>query len=91
MIIYRARNIFNNKIYIGKTKQSFKKRISDHKYDAIHKRRLDKFHKAIIKYGFENFEWEIIAKSNTHKNLLKLERRYIIFYNAIDNGYNTRI
>ena len=58
-IIYRATNLINGKIYIGKTIQTFDERKRDH----TKSRNLNKcgyFHKAIKKYGKQNFKWEII-------------------------------
>jgi hypothetical protein len=57
MIIYKATNKINGKIYIGQTINSLKYRSNQHKRDA---NRLSKrnyyFTNAIVKYGFEAFE-----------------------------------
>ena len=55
MIIYKAINQVNGKIYIGQTVGSLKKRIKDHIYDS--KRHDYYFARALRKYGEENFFW----------------------------------
>ena len=53
MIVYKVTNLINNKIYIGKTVQTLKRRISQHKHDALKKDSQIKFHRAVRKYGLE--------------------------------------
>lgn len=57
MIIYKATNKFNGKIYIGQTINSLEYRSNQHKRDA---NRVNKknyyFINAIAKYGFQEFE-----------------------------------
>lgn len=91
MIIYKATNILNNKAYIGKTKKTLSHRISQHKYEAFVRKLHSKFYEAIRLYGWDNFYWEVIDKTNTLKNLKRLELNYIRAFNTIDEGYNTQI
>lgn len=81
------------KIYIGQTYNE-KKRKSQHKNGTI-KDTNSKFGQALLKYGYENFKYEVIIKFNPtldkeklKRVLHKLERRYIKIYNSIENGYN---
>lgn len=90
--IYKAKNKINNKVYIGQT-VDFKRRKSEHESskNGIHARCV--FHRAIQKYGKENFEWEIIETCETLDQALYLESRYIHQYNSCTfmdncNGYN---
>ena len=48
------------------------------------------FHRAIRKYGYNNFKWEIITKSDDIDKLNQLEKDYILEYqsNNRKNGYN---
>lgn len=89
MIIYKVTNKINEKIYIGQTVQKLNERINAHKSSAKNDCQYS-FHKAIRKYGFNNFEWEILEKYITDKNHLdKLELYYIKRYNSLTpNGYN---
>lgn len=91
MIIYCAKNVITNEVYIGKTTKPLYKRKSDHKYEAFKRLRHSKFYQALRKYGWDNFVWSVVGRSNTYKNLAKLERKKIIQYNSIESGYNTQI
>ena len=79
MIIYKAENKINGKIYIGQTTKSFEKRIRQHTVRSKNGSHLV-IHRAIRKYGFECFDWIILQKcySETHLNLA--EKAYIQLY-----------
>lgn len=89
--IYRFYNKINNKSYIG---QSMKigKRIREHMCALNNTERQYSVHKAILKYGIENFEIEILATfdmcENIHKILNTAEQIFISFYDSFKNGYN---
>lgn len=91
MIIYKATNLINDKIYIGLTTKSLEHRVSVHKKDS--KRINTYFYQAIRKYGFENFKWEVVDTATTMEELEEKERHYIKLYGSFDNkevGYNTQ-
>ena len=86
--IYKATNIVNNKAYIGFT-SNFNTRKFQHEWLSENRKDKSYFHKALKKYGKENFKWEIVYKSydkiNTHK---KKEPYYIKHFNTYaPNGY----
>jgi group I intron endonuclease len=85
--IYKATNLINNKCYIGFDSR-FPRRIYFHKYNYPN---TDfKFYRAIRKYGWDNFEWEIIYQSNDKdytKNIM--ENYFIEEYDSYLNGYNS--
>lgn len=84
--IYKATNKINGKIYIGQT-VDFEKRKKEHELDRRNKNSI--FHRAIDKYGIENFEWEIIDSFNSKYGSDYLERFYIELYKSYKpNGYN---
>lgn len=90
MIIYKITNKINNKCYIGKTIRTLEKRWKVH---VIHSKRPDDnllFHRAIRKYGEENFLLEIIDTANNEKELNEKEKYWIEFYKSYlkENGYN---
>jgi len=88
MIIYKATNIINNKVYIGQTVRNLNQRIKEHERKS--QTDLDtKFSRAINKYGFNNFTWDFLENTNNKKDLDSLEIKYIIEYNSINKGYNT--
>jgi group I intron endonuclease len=92
MIIYKATNKINGKVYIGQTTRSLEERIKGHLFDAT-RNSIFYFHKAIRKYGIENFEWEILCDATGKpKDILDaLEIYYIAKHRLIlgaDNMYN---
>lgn len=89
--IYKVTNNISNKIYIGLTRQALSVRKCQHKYDAFRKSHDIPFHKAIRKYGFENFSWEILENNiETRKQACEREIYYISLFNSTNSniGYN---
>lgn len=84
-IVYIHTNKYNNKKYIGITCRDPKIRwgLNGNGYSS-----QDKFFNAIKKYGWNNFEHEIIAKNLNECEAKELETYYIDLYNSINNGYN---
>ncbi len=82
--IYIITNILNNKQYIGFT-TNIKNRITDHK-----KARSDApIHRAIRKYGWENFTYEVIYESDDVEHTLNtMESIFIEEYSTYKKGYN---
>lgn len=92
-IIYKVTNLINQKIYIGQTAKGLEERRYMHEYESKKEKTTKIFHKAIKKYGKENFSWEIIDTALSKEELIQKEidwiRRcntYIGFDNH--NGYN---
>ena len=91
-IIYKHTNKINGKSYIGLTQQNPRKRFKHG--TGYPKRDQPLFHKAIEKYGWENFETEIIeANIKTRELANEREIYWIAFYHTwiYDpkcNGYN---
>jgi group I intron endonuclease len=90
--IYKITNKINNKIYIGFTSKTLEERFKEHVHKS-NKNTENKtyFHKAIKKYGKENFIIEVLDTSNDGDYCLNvLEPYYINLYNSRDNniGYN---
>lgn len=90
-LIYKVTNKVNKKIYIGQTVSTLTRRKSDH----IRRAFSDKcdntyFYKAILKYGVDMFEWEVLCEC-MDDDLNSLERYYIEVFNSTDPtlGYNT--
>ncbi len=89
-VIYKITNKLDSKSYIGQTiiKNPWK-RISYHFNRPLTKRGIDLSNRAILKYGKENFIWEIIASAYNRENLNYLEQYFIKYYNTMSpNGYN---
>ncbi len=61
MIIYKATNLINGKVYIGATSLKLNARIKYHIKDAYRPDRpKGRFQEAIIKYGIDSFDFEQI-------------------------------
>lgn len=95
MLIYKATNKINGKVYIGQTRCSLTKRRNEHCQDAKHHRdNCRRFCHAIRKYGPKNFEWEVIYESNNKKDIDEEEEFYINQYknreryNVLDSVYD---
>ena len=83
MVIYKIVNNLNGMPYIGQTTKTVAERVQRH----INGR--SKIGKAIRKYGKENFTIEVIDHATNQQELDELERYWIAFFNARENGYNT--
>ena len=61
--IYKATNTINGKVYIG-FDSKWPRRAQDHKSSSFNEKHKDHhsyFHRAIRKYGWNNFIWEVTA------------------------------
>lgn len=92
--IYKITCLLTGKLYIGQTLRTIEKRWKRHIRDS--KKGSDhKFHRAIRKYGEENFlVEELLAVSAPTKKELKsqldsLEIEYISRFNTREKGYNS--
>ena len=91
MIIYKAENKINGKLYIGKTGSDLTHRRWGHLHSAKKGSKLV-FHQAIRKYGEENFEFSVIEKCSPECDLSERERFHISQNDCIvPNGYNMTI
>lgn len=91
-IIYKATNTINGKVYIGQTKQDFESRKRYH-YFYMNQGVDFVFYRALRKYGWDNFHWEIIDTANSEDELDNKEIFWIshlksYIYDENSNGYN---
>lgn len=96
--IYKCVCSVTGKIYIGQTIQNYKERWRCHIKDAFNKGSVSynhHFHRAIRKYGEDNFQWTIIETisctnlENLHNILNELEIKYIKQFDSYHSGYNS--
>lgn len=96
--VYKALCRCTNKCYIGITITSLRNRKGQHIRSSFNPNRHDynlHFHRAIRKYGKDEFEWEVIEKieSDDKKALMAdlklLEIKYVEEYDSYYNGYNS--
>lgn len=87
--IYKFTNLINNKSYIGQS-INVERRYKNHIY-RMNGQENSIFHKALKKYGVNNFAFEIIEECSCEE-LNEKECFYIKKYNTlIPNGYNVDI
>lgn len=97
MIIYIARNMTNEfgicKAYIGQTKNTLKHRKKEHIDSAILEGCEYFFHRALRKYGAENFSFDILAHCSSQEEMDNLEKLWTITLRTYDQefGYNILI
>lgn len=76
--IYLTTNLINNKKYIGKRQSPY--------FDETYKGSGVLLHKAIDKYGWDNFSCEIIKECFSIEELNKEEKYLIEKYDAVNNN-----
>lgn len=87
--IYKIINLLTNKIYIGQTIKSIQQRFHAHINES--KKLKTYLHKAMNKYGVENFTVEEIDIAYSLDELNQKEYNWIIKENClIPNGYNMK-
>lgn len=87
MIIYKATNRLNGKVYIGATTKSLGQRMKLH-INPPRTSNKTYFVRSLKKYGAENFKWQVICICPNLKSLYEQERYYIRLYNTMNVGYN---
>lgn len=86
MLIYCARNIDTNKMYVGKTTRTLDQRKKDHIDIAFQELSETNFHRAIRTNA--KFEWTILETLNETDNINDRERFWISKLDTYKNGYN---
>ena len=83
--VYKHTNLVNHKSYIGITSQKCENRwgINGKGYEL-----QPKFYHAIQKYGWNNFQHDILYTNLDKETALKIEANLIKTYDTIENGYN---
>jgi len=85
MILYLAVNSITDQKYVGKTTKTLDERIKMHK--KVMHRSKQYVHRAMVKYGFEKFNWTILEEVS--EGLDEREKFWINNLNSLHpNGYN---
>lgn len=84
MIIYCARNLTNDKMYVGKTTTDLEKRKQRH-YGSVHDGSETHFHRALRN---DEFEWTILETVSVDSDINDRERFWISKLDTFKNGYN---
>ena len=93
--IYKFTNKTNGKIYIGQT-NNIQKRKNGHRSESFNEKSAGynlPFHAAIRKYGWENFNFDILEEICDGESQEYIDEREIFFiqyYHSLkdENGYN---
>lgn len=93
--IYKFQNKINGKIYIGQT-NDIRKRYNGHKSGANNPKNSGyntPFYRAIRKYGFENFSFDVVEEIHQDESKEYVDSRekfFIKYYESLvnQNGYN---
>ena len=86
--VYSHTNKINGKKYIGLTKQKPEERW---RHDGVGYKSQIKFWRAIEKYGWNNFEHEILFTNLTEQEASVIEILLIKEFDCINNGYNVSL
>lgn len=87
--IYKIKNLINGKVYIGQS-VDIQYRFNNHKSESFNPKSNaydTAIHRAIRKYGIENFSFEIVEECE-QENLRDREIYWISHYGSFGNGYN---
>ena len=90
--IYKYENRLNHKVYIGQTTDLVNRKAA-HRYKSTFVQ--NKFYNAIRKYGWDSFDFDILAQveedslEKVCETLDNLEVKFIIEYDSFNNGYNS--
>lgn len=90
-IVYKATNKINEKKYIGITSKTLNERKNEHIKMSKTSKPKYIFHKAIKKYGKDNFDFEIIDAFESTEESSEKEKHYINQYDTFyrnGKGYN---
>lgn len=95
MGIYQYTNKITKQKYIGQS-VNLERRYNSHKNNAFNPKSSQyntKFYRAIRKYGWNNFSYQILIQANfISKTMLNtLEIYFIDFYDSYYHGYNMNI
>lgn len=87
--LYSITNLINNRVYIGQTVRP-KERWTQHKTYVKKNKLIQYIHRAMSKYGIENFIYEVIAMCRTLEDTNYTEVELIKQYNSRNKefGYN---
>lgn len=88
--IYKITNNINKKLYIGQA-VDIQARWNQHKRNFNNPfcfKTSPKLYSAFLKYGVENFNFEVVESHVPIEQLTEREEYWIRFYNAVEQGYN---
>jgi group I intron endonuclease len=87
MLVYKAKNLINGKVYVGATRRTVDQRFRNH-LCSLSKSKLP-FHRALKKYGLQSFKITVIDSAETWAAICEKEKYWIKrLKSKVPNGYN---
>lgn len=86
-VVYKVTCKTTNKKYIGYA-TNFQERKERHKWLSLERDSKTYFHNSIRKYGWEDFEWEIIDICSSLESMKQSEIMWISIYDSNHTGLN---
>lgn len=89
MLVYKATNLINGKVYVGKTVRSLSHAKARHKLRAKGGC-VTKLYNSMRKHGFDNFSWEVAYRGCSNEDICMMEVTLIRELQCRDSefGYN---
>lgn len=91
--LYRITNLVNGKVYIGQA-EDYQHRWADHRRAVRLNKPTQAVHYAMIKYGLDNFAFEVIASCRTQDDANEIETVLVAQYDSFiksGKGYNATL
>ncbi len=88
MIIYKATSNTSGKSYIGATSRTIELRQKEHEKLANLNPKNKHFYYALLKYGYNDFDWCVLEEAETQELMYIKEKEYIKKFNTYSKGYN---
>ena len=89
--VYLITNLVNDKKYVGITHNTIEHRFQEHLAKSRCKNSDWKLHRAIRKYGQDNFKLELLEDNVSKENIEERENYYINLYDSLNHGYNMTV
>lgn len=91
-LLYRITNNLNGKVYIGQTVNVKERWLRHKRFSESISEKSQYVHRAIAKYGIDNFTFEIIATTLTGESATETENVLMVQYKSLDSqfGYNLK-
>lgn len=86
--VYLITNLINDKKYVGITHNTIEHRFEEHLQKSRCKNGTWILHRALRKYGQENFKIELLEDNIDKQQIGDKETYYINLYDTYNNGYN---
>lgn len=86
--VYKIINTKNDKVYVGQTTETLDIRFKRHISKAQLKNPTTKIHRAIKKYGSDNFSIDLLEECTSQEQLTEREYFWMCELDSVSNGYN---